>query len=368
MPVSPRRIRDARIIYKDTLEQLAEKLGVTKQAVSKYENGKMIPSQDVLERMLEVYELPADFLLKDDLESALQESETNMYCRKTGQTASKKIAYWETLIQYAYEILQVCARFIPINRITLPDFDREMGIEEKAACLREYWGLGQTAIYDLEPVLSRFGIYTFIYDFEDERLDGCAKHMGENGVIILNSKRGTQARQQFDLAHELGHLVLQTDSEESANYFAGAFLLPKSRMGRGMLRANTDYLLKVKNEWGVSLSCVLERHRHLNLLDNDPEINYARYEYLKRKINNLGWRKCEPGDQKGTIGEHLQIGRMIENIWGDVQQRDRFWEEMYIPFWLVRALCGLDEKVFSGYRKRIAGKEFEGAQLSFIFT
>ena len=55
MEFVPERLRDIRIMKGYTVEELAEKLGVSKQAVSKYEIGKAIPSTDVLTRLLELF-------------------------------------------------------------------------------------------------------------------------------------------------------------------------------------------------------------------------------------------------------------------------------------------------------------------------
>lgn len=55
MKFLPERLRDIRILKGYTVEYVASQLGVTKQAVSKYETGRMIPSSDVLNRIADFF-------------------------------------------------------------------------------------------------------------------------------------------------------------------------------------------------------------------------------------------------------------------------------------------------------------------------
>lgn len=368
MPILPQRMRDIRILHKDTLDGLAEKLCITKQSVSKYETGKMIPAGDVLKRMMDIYGISADFLQMEIRQDVVLSS---LYHRKIGRISEKEIEYRRTLTRYAYEILEICNRFTHISTLQFPDFAENASIEEKAVCLREFWHLGTEPIYNLEAVLSSFGIHTFMYDFESEGMDGCARQIGDKGIIILNRARGTAARRTFDLAHELGHFALNTESEEAANAFAGAFLLPESRMRKEILRTDLDYLCEIKTRWGVSVSCLLERCRCLELLKSDPEYNFARYNYLRKQIRNRGWDKTEPGEQIEKRENTLEITKIITQIWDHAEQNEQFLDAMYIPLDLVRNLCSLPETMFGSYvnrRHESEVDEFDGVQLSFNFA
>lgn len=54
MKFLPERLRDIRILKGYTVEYVASQLGVTKQAVSKYETGRMIPSSDAMSFSLSI--------------------------------------------------------------------------------------------------------------------------------------------------------------------------------------------------------------------------------------------------------------------------------------------------------------------------
>lgn len=81
--------------------------------------------------------------------------------------------------------------------------------------------------------------------------------------VLLSSDKGNGFRSQFDLAHELGHLVLHkgiersTDPqryklmEDQAHRFAGAFLLPAETFAADVKTPVTlDSLLLLKQRRG----------------------------------------------------------------------------------------------------------------------
>lgn len=59
-------IKDERLKRDLTQEQLAQEFFVTRQLVSKWENGKSYPDLDQVVKMSEWFELPLDYLLKED--------------------------------------------------------------------------------------------------------------------------------------------------------------------------------------------------------------------------------------------------------------------------------------------------------------
>lgn len=59
------KLRDARVAKGYTQEQLAEKLGVTRQSVSKWESGQGMPEAETLPFISDVLEVSLDVLLKD---------------------------------------------------------------------------------------------------------------------------------------------------------------------------------------------------------------------------------------------------------------------------------------------------------------
>lgn len=60
------QIRDLRVAKNLSQVQLANRLGVTKQSVSNWENNNILPSVDMLKRIADYFHCSADYLLEMD--------------------------------------------------------------------------------------------------------------------------------------------------------------------------------------------------------------------------------------------------------------------------------------------------------------
>lgn len=69
------RLRELRKENKMSQEDLGKLLGVTKVSVSGYESGTRIPSLDVLQGMLDIFGVSADYLLGRELNVVCEEEE-----------------------------------------------------------------------------------------------------------------------------------------------------------------------------------------------------------------------------------------------------------------------------------------------------
>src|SRR5262249_41700185 len=129
-----------------------------------------------------------------------------------------------------------------------------------------------------------------------DTIDAFARR-GTFSVIVLNTARTSTSRWIFDTAHELGHFVLHNgvetgtkDTEEEANYFASALMLPKSSFGREFASRvfSWSHVFDLKRRWYVSASAIIRRAFNLKLLD---AITYRR---CYQQMSVRGWLKNEP--------------------------------------------------------------------------
>ena len=60
------RIKGLRIAFNYSQVNLADKLGVTKQSISNWENGNIIPSVEMLLKIANVFSVTTDYLLGED--------------------------------------------------------------------------------------------------------------------------------------------------------------------------------------------------------------------------------------------------------------------------------------------------------------
>ena len=136
-------------------------------------------------------------------------------------------------------------------------------------------------------------------------------------VYIIALSIGTKPieRLRFDMAHELGHILMHTwgeDNEEiskdefnvrekQANMFASALLLPKETFSKSISAypTNIDYYLALKKKWKVSMQAMMYRTRQLDI------ISANQFQYMMRIMSKNRYRTHEPGDKPGEIGDTI---------------------------------------------------------------
>lgn len=60
------RLKRARLLRGLTMQELGDKVGITKQAISKFEKGKIIPSGKTMVKIAEVLNLTLDYFFKSE--------------------------------------------------------------------------------------------------------------------------------------------------------------------------------------------------------------------------------------------------------------------------------------------------------------
>ena len=87
-----------------TQMELAEKLNVSRQAISRWEVGAAVPSTDNLKVLGELYEVPVDYLLNDEVDNITKQREEQQD-HTSGKQKKKdvRLNHW---------IVYICAIFI----------------------------------------------------------------------------------------------------------------------------------------------------------------------------------------------------------------------------------------------------------------
>src|SRR5262249_355624 len=128
-----------------------------------------------------------------------------------------------------------------------------------------------------------------------QRVDAFSR-AGQRSIIVLNDK--TSSRSRWDIAHELGHLVMHAgqgaeiaDGETQADAFAAAFLMPAAGFASefpSARRINWEALSRLKARWRVSLAAMIRRAVDLRIIDA------MSYRYAYKVMSMRGWLKLEP--------------------------------------------------------------------------
>jgi Zn-dependent peptidase ImmA (M78 family)/transcriptional regulator with XRE-family HTH domain len=316
------RIKQGRLKTSLSQRQLAAKIGVSAQAISKYERDLDVPGSKVLIQLSKALDLRIEFFLRP---ASITKIEPKFRKRMTLSVKGQ-----DALLSSVQDWLE---RYLEIEGILseeAPRFDYPEGfpkhvttlqeIEQAAEALRRAWGLGAGPIEDLTGLLEDKGIKVGTIE-ADPKFDACTFQAEiDGGVTAIVTRKGIPGdRQRFSLAHELGHLILIThdlDEEKAALRFAAAFLIPEATASselHGKRVILSIYELHIlKHRYGASMSTWIHRAEELGI------ISKSRAKSLYQLFSAQDWRKIEPGDPNAPEiprrFERMVMGAMAEGI------------------------------------------------------
>ncbi|MFJ8707697.1 helix-turn-helix domain-containing protein [Streptomyces anulatus] len=185
-----------------------------------------------------------------------------------------------------------------IPRLSVDVDDEDTDLPEQAArLLRKHWDVPHGPIGHLIRMAENRGILIVYSPIQTAAVDAYSFEAGTRPSVILNPAKNDYFRQRFDVAHEIGHLVMHVDSEpgdriteNQAHQFAAELLMPAEEM-RETLPSKADWrvLGVLKEEWNVSLQALLYRSRQLGVMGDVTYRNAMLY------LSSKGWRRREPG-------------------------------------------------------------------------
>lgn len=298
-----KRLQQARKAAGLSLRALGDKVGVSHAGIKKYEDGDAKPSSGVLLKLARALDVRTEYFFRPDIVPELGEINYRKHSSITKKKLSEinfKIRDW---IERRFELENLFPKLAKQLKPEIADFPKQIKdyseIEQAAEAVRTAWKLGFDPILDLIDIFELQGIRVFCVDIaEDDKFDGlCAQVLDKPIIVISNNWPGD--RQRFTLAHELGHILLSDkldnniDEEKACNYFAGAFLFPKesviNELGDKRNSIEIKELALLKEEFGISMSAILYRARHLSIVTE----NY--WNQMVRLFRKKGWHIKEPG-------------------------------------------------------------------------
>jgi transcriptional regulator with XRE-family HTH domain len=308
------RLRQLRLARGFTLDGLAAEMGgiVTKQALSKYEQGKANPTPTVLNKLAAALGVKAAHLWSEPSVTC----DFIAYRKGTGLAKMEQEKVEAVVCQMLeervrlQELTQEPARTeLPIKNFTIDNID---DTERFAKQLREKWNLGLSPISTLTGTLEDHFVHVFEIE-APERFDGIsavARDSDQKAVAaaVVSRKSLPGGRQRLNLAHELAHLVLDVppvvDEEKAAFRFAGAFLAPDECLYRDLGRkrglVQLEELVMLKRKYRMSLQSLVYRLHDLEVISSQ----HAKQWWIT--VARQGWKKQEPFELESEQPEWLK--------------------------------------------------------------
>lgn len=306
------QLRLARQFWGKPLNEVAEGINKTRQYVSQLETGKgrlkwEDPATEAISNLLEV--MPSFFFKEPG--TMLSEDQANFRKLTTTKTSMKqKVLARGAIFDEAVEFIGTKVRFPNVDFPDHSGAETAEEIERAAEKVRLHWGLGYGPISHMVRVAERAGaVVTFFHDASTE-VDALSI-TSKRPVIVRNDAKQSPFRLRFDIAHEVGHLILHEGlvtgdrkTESEANRFASAFLLPRSTFIKAFPRRGSriDWsgLSELKMEFKVTKAAILYRAKSLGLLDDDQ------YRSAIITMKNRG-ESIEEAEDRFIVAESAEV-------------------------------------------------------------
>lgn len=361
-PLVPSRFREARLSRGMTMSELAEKIGISKQVISKYELGVAEPSSGNCAAIAQCLNFSEEFFYKP-LSEPQNRGTTFFRSLKTNATRAKEIMSIKS--EWATQITSVLAEDIVFPEPDLPLLPENLAqkdeytlddIENLTMYVRKCWGLGTVPITNMAVLLESHGIIIASIKTGFTETDACSAFVDGRPFVFLDIEKECAVRTRFNMAHELGHLIMHGDVsqdelskketlnqiEREANWFAACFLLPKDSFMLDVRSTSLQSFLPLKRKWKVSIQAMVYRCNELNLFSDYQMM------YIQKQISAKRWRKSEPYDDEWPCESPVVLGMAIKMLIdrGDYS-KERFLQLFRLPAEDVEELCSLPEGYFS---------------------
>lgn len=314
------KVIQARLFWGLSLQEVGDKLEVSKQYIQQIENGKKIPNKLFIDALAEVLNVSSNFFEKPIINMTM-ESQCHFRKAKTTPVSIKERALqqsslFEDLIDFIDDELS-----LPIvNFVENSPIDNE-SIEQSAENCRKNWGIDlDTPIKNLAFHIEKSGAVITNFSDISDKIDAFSINK-KRPIIIRNPSKDTACRFRFDLAHECGHLILHNgittgdvETESQANRFASALLLPRGaflkefRLSLCSYRINWQELIRLKSKWKVSLGAIIRRGYELGLIDA------TKYRSACIYLNNRGYTKKEPLDDSIPLEQPIVLNKSLKML------------------------------------------------------
>ncbi|WP_155965051.1 spr1629 family repressor/antitoxin [Streptococcus ruminantium] len=326
-----RRLEDLRVLKGLTRAELAVKLEVSEQAIWQFETGVTLPKLKNKVAIARFFQVDVDYF--DSLEEPAAFSLSRIAFRNADLEVKKTIRIQMVYLEKMNQMIDYLENFVSIpNQIIyhLVDtihqkFRQGESLESIASQAREMLAISVDN-GDLLYCLEKSGIY-----ISERLINGNAdaySAWSRNGRPFIVLGVGKSAvRRNFDLAHELGHLLLHRhvdfeelskeeleEKEREANQFASYFLLPHEQFLKdfenivGKRVSNPDQYVLLKKRYNVSIQVLEYRAYKLGLLT--PQQN----SYFYRQVSKKDYKIVEPLDLDIPLKKPSKIRSILDII------------------------------------------------------
>ncbi|WFS63414.1 ImmA/IrrE family metallo-endopeptidase [Pseudodesulfovibrio thermohalotolerans] len=348
---SPSKITLARELRGLSKKALAEKIQKTPSAVTQIENGTLKPDVDTFTSIAMALSVRPSFFSDVSVTPDASLTECNFRSKRAATQGLKKqsIAYGRIVVQL-FEFLEGLGVSFPTANIPKYNDVPLTKLDRIAGSVRDHWNLGVSPLPGLMNLLEEHGVFIILLDANSSNLDAYSTYIDGRPCIMVDYNKSA-SRQQFDLAHELGHLVLHEDSEANlvnkereANWFGGSFLAPAELFRQECPRRwHYSAYLELKQRWHMSIQACMYRAKQLNIMtDSSYRWGMKQISMRNERINEGGeFEKTKPvllAQALDLVKDEVSIPQLSEELGLNSAELISLLEVQQVPASVVEAL------------------------------
>lgn len=371
-------------------KELADLINVSEQAIWQYENQYTTPKFETVNEFKRIFSVKPQFFYSDSFIKEVSSIEHIAY-RAEDRDSRKKVKMETTYINFIDYFISLFEQNLdsPIrNILSLREYaesffysrkieiDKNDILKKTAEAARKKLGIEENR--DLLYKLEMSGVFILEKNI-GSKIDAYSTWTKDDrAFIILGNMKKSSVRRNFDLAHELGHLLMHRhidmDSlskdehrsiEKEANDFASYFLLPEKAFINDFeqikKRSNPYSYIEMKMKYMVSIIALEYRAYKLGLL------TYEENRYFYASLNRNDLRKKEPLDEDIPIVKPGKIRALLNFIFENhILILKDFLDQHDIEMLFLESLLGIDKGFLTRFKEEIREDYYPSNVINFV--
>ncbi|QGZ27077.1 ImmA/IrrE family metallo-endopeptidase [Streptococcus ruminicola] len=361
-------LRELRLLNGLSRDELAKKMEMSEQSIWQFETGHAQPKLETQFRLSQIFNVNFEYFEGDSSKISFERSAIAF--RNADATSKKTISVQEVYLNTLNRYVNYLENYVlmPDNFIdNLSDKVLDLVISKASISDIAYIARKELNISDdnsdLMFKIEKSGVYV-IERMINGAADAYSAWSKDFKPYIVLGREKSSVRRNFDLAHELGHILLHKmvdfDSltkeelqkcEDQANLFASCFLLPEYRFIEdfktmvGTKVSNPDSYIRMKKQYNVSIQALEYRAYKLKLLTP------AQNSYFYRLITKKNYKIIEPLDKEIPLKLPGKLKSILDVILSnELISLEQMLTELRVNSDFFCQLFSIDSEFFDKYR------------------
>ena len=279
----PARLTQARVLAGLTKRELADRVGVTAQAVGQWESDVATPRPDNLADLARSLNVDPAFFAAGRPHKRVDTADAHFRSLRSMRAADRARSL--ATVEQVWELTCALEHYVLLPEPNLPDVPVGTSPADAARIVRMHWGQQRGPFRHLVATAELNGV-VIVHAHLDyiERVDAFSAVVAGRPIVITTQRRSRNVfDHRFSSAHELAHLLLHSDDdpdqsaetslihtrEQEADAFAAELLTPAAEL-RSLLPERMDLVAldRLSRDWGVEVASLVRRMSELRVVSD----------------------------------------------------------------------------------------------------